>query len=135
MEVNRRDFVKCRAVASALLLPSISITSIVKGENAYQASAAVPDLDTEKSIKAYFGGGFSVRGHIIQSGGLIYADIEHFGNRYRVASAILLVWKIVESSLGNRGFASPSFTRTLPIFRVSERQISMAEVPFQYRNQ
>lgn len=117
MDINRRDFVKGCAAASVLLLPGIAIADIVKGENAYHASASASDLHTEKSIKASFGGGFSVRAHT-QSDGLTYADIEHFGNRYRVASADLLDWKIVESSLSNRGFASPSATRTLPISRV-----------------
>jgi hypothetical protein len=103
MDIKRRDFVKGCALASVLLLPSI--VSAATGENANNAPAS--DLHIEKSIKASFGGGFSVRTHT-QSDGLTYADIEHFGNRYAVASADLLDWKIVGSSLSNPGLASSS---------------------------
>jgi hypothetical protein len=110
MDIKRRDFVKGCALASVLLLPSIA--SAAKGENASNAPASgadlhIDDLHIEKSIKASFGGGFSVRTHT-QSDGLTYADIEHFGNRYAVASADMLDWKIVGSSLSNLGFASSS---------------------------
>ncbi|SEF12510.1 hypothetical protein SAMN02787142_7842 [Burkholderia sp. WP9] len=108
MDVKRRDFVKWCAAASVLLLPGIA--SAAKGENANNAPVSGADSQTEKSIKASFGGGFSVRAQT-QSGGLTYADIEHFGNRYAVASADLLDWKIVGSSLSNPGFASPSVSR------------------------
>jgi hypothetical protein len=58
----------------------------------------IPDSvsDIEKSIRADFGGGFLLLTHA-QSNGLTYADIEHVGNRYVVASADLLDWKIVLS--------------------------------------
>lgn len=108
MGIKRRDFVKGCATASVLLLPGIA--SAAKAVNANNAPASVSDIDDlhiEKSIKASFGGGFSVQAHT-QSDGLTYADIEHFGNRYAVASADLLDWKIVESSLSNPGFASSS---------------------------
>ena len=72
MDIKRRDFVKGCATVSVLLLPGI-------------ASAAS-------------GGGFSVRDYS-QSNGRTYANIEHFGNRYAVASADLLDWKIVKASL------------------------------------
>jgi hypothetical protein len=109
MDIKRRDFVKCAAV-SVLLLPSIA--SAATGKNANNAPASGEDLHidnlrVEKSIKASFGGGFSVRAHT-RSDGLTHADIEHFGNRYAVASADLLNWKIVGSSLSNPGLASSS---------------------------
>jgi hypothetical protein len=92
MNIKRRDFVKGCAAACVLLLPGIA--SAAKGGNANNALASAADSRIEKSIKASFGGGFSVRTHT-QSGGLTHAEIEHFGNRYAVASADLLDWKIV----------------------------------------
>ncbi len=65
MDIKRRDFVKGCAAASSLLLAGIS--SGAKGENADNAPAAVAGSHIEKSIKASFGGGFSVRAHA-QSG-------------------------------------------------------------------
>lgn len=111
MGIKRRDFVSGCAAACVLLLPGMA--SAAEHDNASNAPASGVDSHTEKSIKASFGGGFSVRAHT-QSGGLTYADIEHFGNRYTVASADLLDWKIVKSSLSNRGFASHSVSG-LPI--------------------
>jgi hypothetical protein len=108
MDIRRRDFVKGCAAASVLLLPGIA--DAANGENASNAPASGAASHVEKSIKASFGGGFSVRAHT-QSDGLTYADIEHFGNRYAVASADLLDWKIVGSSLSNPGFASPYVSR------------------------
>lgn len=108
MDIKRRDFVKGCAAASVLLLPGIA--SAAKGANANNAQASGTDSHIEKSIKASFGGGFSLRAHS-QSGGMTYADIEHFSNRYAVASADLLDWKIVRSTLSNRSFASSSVSR------------------------
>jgi hypothetical protein len=108
MDMRRRDFVKGCAAAPVLLLPGIA--DAAKGENASNAPASGAASHVEKSIKASFGGGFSVRAHT-QSGGLTYADIEHFGNRYAVASVDLLDWKIVGSSLSNPSFAAPSVSR------------------------
>ena len=90
MDIARRDFVRGCAASSVLLL--VGINSTAKGEETNK------DSHIDKSIKASFGGGFSVRSHA-QSDGLSYADIEHCGNRYAVASADLLDWKIVRSSL------------------------------------
>ncbi|CAG9933311.1 twin-arginine translocation signal domain-containing protein [Candidatus Nitrotoga arctica] len=98
MDIKRRDFVKVCAAACVLLLPGIASAS--KDENANNAPASDVDARIEKSIKASFGGGFSVRAHT-QSGGLTRAGIEHFGNQYEVTSADLLDWKIVKSSLSN----------------------------------
>lgn len=96
MDIKRRDFIRGCAAASGLLLAGID--SAAKGANANNAPAACIDPQIEKSIKACFGGGFAVRAHS-QSDGLAHADIEHLGNRYAVASADLLDWKIVRSSL------------------------------------
>ncbi|MBV6273521.1 twin-arginine translocation signal domain-containing protein [Alcaligenaceae bacterium CGII-47] len=92
MKLRRRDFVKGCAAVSALSLPGIARVAI--GQSTSNASASVADLHIEKSIKASFGGGFSVRTHQ-QSNGLTHANIEHLGNRYLVMSADLLDWKIV----------------------------------------
>ena len=109
MEIKRRDFVNGCAAASALLLTGIG--SAAKGENASNAPASGADSYIKKSIRASFGGGFSVRAYT-QSDGLTYADIEHFGNQYTVASADLLDWKIVRSALSNPGFAFSSVSRS-----------------------
>ncbi|HWK70161.1 twin-arginine translocation signal domain-containing protein [Pollutimonas sp. M17] len=94
MNIKRRDFVKGCAAASACMVLLPGIASAAKGQNANNTQASSADI--EKSIKAGFGGGFSVRGHS-RSNGLTYANIEHSGNRYAVASADLLDWKIVSS--------------------------------------
>ena len=95
MNIKRRDFVKgCAAAAGVLLLPGMA--HALKGENAHGAAAAGADSRIEKSIKAGFGGGFSVRSHT-QSNGLTYANIEHFNTRYVVSSTNLLDWKIVSA--------------------------------------
>jgi hypothetical protein len=104
MDIKRRDFVMGCAAASVLLLPGIAKAAF--GANVNIAPNPSADLHIEKSIKASFGGGFSVRAHR-ESNGLTYADIEHFNNRYAVASTDLMDWKILGTSLGNPGFASP----------------------------
>jgi hypothetical protein len=104
VDIKRRDFVKGCAAASAVLLAGIA--RAVKGENANNAAAGGRS-SIEKSIKANFGGGFSLWTYT-QSGGLIYAHIEHCGNHYAVASADLLDWKIVRTSLSRAGFAFSS---------------------------
>ncbi|EAQ36644.1 hypothetical protein NB311A_15292 [Nitrobacter sp. Nb-311A] len=71
---------------------------IASGESIKPASASVSRSQVEKSIKASFGGGFSVRDYI-ESNGRACASIEHLGNRYAVVSADLLDWSIVEASL------------------------------------
>ncbi len=106
MDVRRRDFVKGCA-ASVLLLAGID--SATKEEKLNGALASGIDLHIEKSIKASFGDGFSVRGYT-QLDGLTYADIEHFGNRHVIASEDLLDWKIVRPSLSKLRFASSSIS-------------------------
>jgi hypothetical protein len=97
MDIKRREFVKGCAAISVLLLPGIASAATGKDVNNAPADTGA-NSRIEKSIKANFGGGFSVRAHT-QSDGWTYADIEHYGNRYAVASADLLDWKIVETSL------------------------------------
>lgn len=94
MNIKRRGFFKGCGVACVLLIPGAAYA--LKGENANQLLASEANSSIEKSIKASFGGGFSVQTHT-QSNGLTYADIEHFGNRYSVASADLLDWKILNT--------------------------------------
>lgn len=95
MTINRRGFVKGCAAAGVLLLPGIAGAATLASRQ--HASAPDAGMRIEKSIKAGFGGGFSVRAHT-QSGGWTYADIEHFGTRYKVASLDLLDWQIVGSN-------------------------------------
>jgi hypothetical protein len=103
--MRRRDFVGGCGATSALVLAGVAGRAI--GKNANDAPASVARSRIEKSIKANFGGGFSVRGYA-QSDGLTYADIEHSGNQYAVASADLLDWKIVRTSLRKPGIACSS---------------------------
>ncbi len=94
MKIKRRDFIKGCAAACVLSVPGIALAT--KGANANVNNTAASDTNTQiqKSIKAGFGGGFSVRAHS-RSGGFTYADIEHFDTRYSVVSTDLLDWKIV----------------------------------------
>ena len=101
MNTKRRDFIKGCATACALMVPGI--TCAVTSRNNDKTAVQGADLRVEKSIKAGFGGGFSVRAHG-RSHGLTYAEIEHVGNRYTVVSADLIDWKIVS-------FQTPSRTR------------------------
>ena len=95
MNIKRRDLIKGCAAACVLMVPGIA--SAATNLNNNEASFQGADLRIEKSIKAGFGGGFSVRTHS-QSNGLTYAEIEHFGNRYTVVSADLVDWKIMSSA-------------------------------------
>lgn len=103
MNINRRDFVKGCAAVCVVSLPGIALAA--KGASMAQASGA--EIDLEKSIKASFGGGFSLRSHS-QVNGLTYAHIEHRGNQYAVASANSFDWQIMQTSLGTPDFAFPS---------------------------
>jgi hypothetical protein len=106
MIIKRREFIKGCATIPLLTLPAITcLTSVAKAESGSNALAPGADFHIEKSIKAGFGGGFSVLSHS-QSEGLIYADIAHCGNRYVVASTDCRDWEIVRSSLHNPGFVS-----------------------------
>ena len=73
------------------------ITCAVTSRNNDKTAVQGADLRVEKSIKAGFGGGFSVRAHG-RSHGLTYAEIEHLGNRYTVVSADLIDWKLMHST-------------------------------------
>ncbi|NYT78043.1 twin-arginine translocation signal domain-containing protein [Alcaligenaceae bacterium] len=94
MEIKRRDFVKGCAAACVMLVPGVTYAAL--GKHANKASPSNAGRHIEKSIKASFGGGFSVKSHR-QSNGLTHANIEHFGTQYAVTSADLLDWKIVRS--------------------------------------
>lgn len=96
MEIKRRDFIKsCGAVTTLLLLPGIA--SAVRHQRSNTSPLSTSRVD--KSIKASFGGSFSVQAKT-QKNGLTYADIEHLGNHYMVASEDLLDWKILSSNIG-----------------------------------
>jgi hypothetical protein len=91
MNITRRDFIKACATAGVLMVPGLA--SAATSLNSNEAAVQGADLRINKSIKAGFGGGFSVRAHR-QSNGLTYAEIEHVGNRYSVVSADLVEWQI-----------------------------------------
>lgn len=94
MNIKRRTFFKGSAAACVLLLPGIASAARIQGGRDAPASPTSPSI--EKSIKAGFGGGFSVRSHT-QSNGITYANIEHLDTRYLVASSNTLDWKIVSA--------------------------------------
>lgn len=109
MNLGRRDFVKGIVAAPVFfLLPGNARGA--EYNTSIETSAPRIASRIEKSIKAYFGGGFSVQDHT-QCEGLIRADIEHFGNRYAVCSADLLEWEIVKSSLVESRSASSLVSR------------------------
>lgn len=91
MVFTRREFVKGFAVTAALMGSGFTIAS-----NDHVANKN----DIEKSIKANFGGGFSLISYS-KSGTVTQAKIENFGNQYTVTSLNLLDWKIIQSSLSN----------------------------------
>ena len=95
MNIKRRDFIKGCATACVLMVPGTASAATRLNNN--EASVRDADSRIEKSIKAGFGGGFSVRAHG-RSNGLTYAEIEHFGNRYTVVSADMVDWKIMSSA-------------------------------------
>lgn len=94
MNTTRRDFIKGCTSACVLLVPGLADAAALGGTSS--PSTANTEKHIEKSIKAGFGGGFALRGHR-QSGDLTYAEIEHHGNRYTVASADLVDWKILSA--------------------------------------
>lgn len=91
MDFTRRKFVKGFAVTAAIMGSGLTLAN----------SQAVTDKGAiEKAIKASFGGGFSLISYS-QSGSVIQAKIENFGNQYTVTSVNLFDWKIIQSSLNN----------------------------------
>lgn len=76
------------------MVPGMAMAAQVATAN--NVSHAAIDPLIEKSIKAGFGGGFSVQQHS-KSAGITYADIQHFDTRYQVASADLVDWKVVSA--------------------------------------
>ncbi|MBB5374503.1 twin-arginine translocation pathway signal protein [Acidocella aromatica] len=94
MDIGRRGFVNACGAASVLLVPGIANAKI--WENSKNSAGSVADARVDKSIRASFGSGFAVRSHA-RANGLTYADIEHVGNRYVVASGDLQDWEILLS--------------------------------------
>jgi hypothetical protein len=94
MDIQRRDFIKGCVTASVLLLPGISDAATHKKTH---KAGLKSKSRIDKSIKASFGDGFSVR-DFMQSKGRTIANIEHAGNRYKVSSTNLLDWKIEKAS-------------------------------------
>ena len=100
MDIQRRDFIKGCLAASVLLLPGIADAATHKTHKTHKKTdkAGLKSKSRiEKSIKASFGDGFSVR-DFTQSKGRTIANIENSGNRYKVSSTNLLDWKIEEAS-------------------------------------
>jgi anaerobic selenocysteine-containing dehydrogenase len=92
MDMTRRDFIKAGSAACAVLLPGVS--GAAPDKHPAGSTAAGVDTTIDKSIKACFGGRCAVRAHTTADG-LTYADIEHFGARYAVASADMLDWTVL----------------------------------------
>jgi len=93
MSITRRNFIKGCTAATMLGLPALGTAA----PDAADTRGTRARVHIEKSIKAGFGGGFSLRAHR-QSGRFIYANIEHSGNHYTVASTDLFDWAIVSTS-------------------------------------
>lgn len=93
MSLTRRSFIKgCTAVA-VVGIPTLHSAQACQ-EHALDTATATR---IEKSIKASFGGGFSLQAHR-QSGQHIYANIEHRGNRYTVSTTDLFDWAILSAA-------------------------------------
>lgn len=91
MVMERRKFIALLGAASMLLLPGIAAAAEGEAPRANDEARRI-----EKSIRASFGGGFSVVSHR-RSDGQTVADIEHLGNRFVVSSRDLVEWKYVSS--------------------------------------
>lgn len=94
MNTKRRDFIKGCTSACVLWVPGLAGAAALGSTS--NPSITYTKVHIEKSIKAGFGGGFALRGHR-RSGDLTYAEIEHRGNRYTVASADLVDWKVLSA--------------------------------------
>ncbi|MFT0531244.1 twin-arginine translocation pathway signal protein [Castellaniella hirudinis] len=89
MNIRRRTFMQaCGGAAGASLLPGMAV-----GRTAPALADASP-AQVEKSIKAGFGGGFSVYRQARGQDG-IQATIGHGSRRYVVVSNNLLDWAVV----------------------------------------
>ncbi len=91
MGFTRRQFVKGIAATAAFMGSGFATA---------HSDTVASKADIEKSIKASFGGGFSLIS-FSKSGAITQAKIENFGNQYTVTSVNLLDWKIIQSSLSN----------------------------------
>ncbi len=96
MNSQRRRFMQACGAASAMMLPGLAGASRLPGPDAH-SSAGPSSAQIEKSIKAGFGGGFSVRSHRCD-GRLVHADIQHAGTCYRVVSQDLFDWHVVATT-------------------------------------
>jgi|GEM_PF-3733448 len=93
MHATRRSFVKGCTATLVMTVPwaAGACTSLGSPDKITQNA----DSRIKKSIKAGFGGGFSVVSHQ-QHHHVTHAVIEHASNRYKVVSADLLDWQVVE---------------------------------------
>lgn len=97
MDVKRREFVKLSGTASALLISGSVSAGLLNNK---KDSALNPEQlqALEKTIKANFGDGFSIKAST-QENGKTFAKIEHLENYYIVCSNDQLHWKIVSSDI------------------------------------
>ena len=95
MNLKRRDFVGACAATFAYFGSGFVIAASGSSSSSAAGRAAI-----EKSIKASFGGGFSLLSYSM-TGSSTSAKIENSGNQYTVTSVNLLDWKIIKSSLSN----------------------------------
>lgn len=92
MSITRRDFFKGCATLGVLMVPALA--GAAKAQVIKHPVDPNVALSIEKSIKAGFGGGFSLLAYHEESG-QTFAQIEHSGNRYRVVSADRMDWVIL----------------------------------------
>ena len=98
MNFKRRDFIRVCAATTAFVGAGFAIAANI--DNSKGAASSAGRAAIEKSIKANFGGGFSLLSYS-QSGASTSAKIENVGNQYTVTSVNLIDWKIIKSSLSN----------------------------------
>lgn len=88
MHQTRRFFIK-NAVGFAAAMPIAAHYS--SAAEATPVDGILPDFDLTKSIKANFGGRFSVRS-VTQANDLVIARIEHAGNVFEVSTRDTIEW-------------------------------------------
>lgn len=94
MNIKRRDFIKGCATISILSVPCISFAALSQHTQKSDTSVSNHQIQIEKSIKANFGGGFTVQAHT-ELNGLTYAKIQHLGVQYTATTSDLLEWKTI----------------------------------------
>ena len=99
MDLKRRALAKLflSAIAFTGLSPLFAVAQ-TRSDESVKSGQTVSEDQLEKSIKASFGGGFSVLSHS-KTDGVTFAKIENFGNQYTVSSKNMLDWEIIESTL------------------------------------